>query len=218
MDVRLLLTLGLAGCLTAGEFVVLDNGFRIRAERHESIGDTVRLITADGEIELPAETIVSFEPEDYTPPPPETAPDPEPPTQDVRQLVDRAAERYGLPREILHSVAAVESSYRVDALSHKGAIGIMQLMPATAAELKADPHNPEENVDAGARHLRDLLLNYDGGLYRALAAYNAGAGAVERYNGIPPYRETRLYVRKVLERYQKAVGASLAAPAPRDAR
>ena len=76
-------------------------------------------------------------------------------------------------------------------------------MPDTAAGLRVDPADPEQNVDAGARHLRDLLVKYDGGVYRALAAYNAGAGAVERYGGIPPYRETQLYVQRVLERYEK---------------
>ena len=88
----------------------------------------------------------------------------------------------------------------------------MQLMPDTAAGLQADPADPEQNVDAGARHLRDLLIKYDGGVYRALAAYNAGAGAVERYDGIPPYRETQLYVQKVLERYEKLNRRESSAP------
>jgi soluble lytic murein transglycosylase-like protein len=94
----------------------------------------------------------------------------------------------------------------VDAVSPKGAIGIMQLMPGTARELSADPHHPEQNVDAGVRYLRDLLLKYQDHpdqVRLALAAYNAGPGAVDRYNGIPPYRETVEYLRKVLDRYQK---------------
>jgi soluble lytic murein transglycosylase-like protein len=117
--------------------------------------------------------------------------------------VNRAAERHGLPPELLQSVAVVESAYNQSAVSPKGAIGIMQLMPGTAALLEADPTDPRQNVDAGARHLRDLLTKYDGGLFRALAAYNAGAGAVDRYGWIPPYRETQLYVDRVFQRYKK---------------
>jgi soluble lytic murein transglycosylase-like protein len=108
-----------------------------------------------------------------------------------------------LPPELLHSVARTESAYRTDAVSPKGAIGVMQLMPGTAAMLKADPHDPEQNVEAGARHLRDLLIQYNGETRKALAAYNAGAGAVQRYGGVPPYAETQNYVDKVLRNYWK---------------
>jgi soluble lytic murein transglycosylase-like protein len=113
-------------------------------------------------------------------------------------LVDEAADRYGLPRQLVHSLVKTESAYQPKAISPKGAIGLMQLMPGTAKLLGVDPHDPVQNVDAGARHLRDLLLKYDGGLYRALAAYNAGAGAVEKYRGVPPYRETVLYIQKIV--------------------
>ena len=197
---RILVAILIASCALAGEFAVLDTGFQIHAERHEVDGDVVRLYTEHGEIELPATSVVAFESE--VPATSEPVPV-EPDEATPKELIDEAAKRYGLPPEFLHSVAAVESGYRADAVSHKGAIGVMQLMPGTAAELNADPHDTEQNIDAGVRHLRDLLLKYDGGVYRALAAYNAGAGAVERYQGIPPYRETRLYVQKVLDRYKK---------------
>ena len=108
-----------------------------------------------------------------------------------------------MPPAILHSVAKVESNFDARAVSPKGAIGIMQLMPATAASLNADPRDPAQNVDAGARHLRDLLVRYDGAASKALAAYNAGEGAVARYSGVPPYAETQLYVEKVLQNYHK---------------
>jgi soluble lytic murein transglycosylase-like protein len=199
----------LAANAFAGEYAVLNTGFRIHAERHETVGSLVRLHTGQGLIEVPASSVVRFEAEDFvaTPPAPsvpvvpglKVSPSPQ-------KLLDSAARKYGLPPEFLRSVAAVESGYRPDAVSAKGAIGIMQLMPATAAKLNADPGNPEQNVDAGARHLRELLLKYDGGVYRALAAYNAGSGAVERYNGIPPYRETQLYVQRVVELYRKLAG------------
>ena len=85
---------------------------------------------------------------------------------------------------------AAESAFQIDAVSPKGAIGLMQLMPETAQLLGADPHDPAQNVDAGVRYLRDLLNKYDGGLWRALAAYNAGPAAVDKYHWVPPYRET----------------------------
>ena len=110
----------------------------------------------------------------------------------------------GLRPEFVRSVAAVESAYRTAAISPKGAIGLMQLMPATAAELGANPHDPLQNADAGARYLRQLLLKYKDTpdpVRLALAAYNAGPGAVDKYRNIPPYRETQQYVERVLRKY-----------------
>ena len=85
----------------------------------------------------------------------------------------------------------------------------MQLMPGTAADLGADPYDPAQNVDAGTRYLRDLLTKYDGGLRHALAAYNAGPAAVDRYNGVPPYRETVNYVVRIENAFKKASGGTL---------
>jgi soluble lytic murein transglycosylase-like protein len=90
-----------------------------------------------------------------------------------------------------------ESGFAPGAVSPKGAIGLMQLMPGTARELGADPRDPAQNVDAGARYLRDLLLRYDYRLWHALAAYNAGPGAVDAHHGVPPYRETIDYINRV---------------------
>jgi soluble lytic murein transglycosylase-like protein len=123
-----------------------------------------------------------------------------------RELADAAADRYGLPRALVRSVMAAESGFQKAAISPKGAIGLMQLMPATALDLGADPHDPAQNVDAGTRYLRDLLEKYNYGLRHALAAYNAGPGAVEKYNGIPPYRETIDYISRI-EKKLKAAGA-----------
>lgn len=92
------------------------------------------------------------------------------------------------------------------AISPKGAIGVMQLMPGTAKALDADPHDTEQNIDAGTRLLKELLMKYDGDVVKALAAYNAGPGAVAKYNGLPPYRETQDYVNKVIRDYQKTSG------------
>jgi soluble lytic murein transglycosylase-like protein len=96
-----------------------------------------------------------------------------------------------------------ESAYQPQAVSRKGAVGLMQLMPQTAQSLGADPTDPVQNVDAGARYLRDLLQKYDGLLWHALAAYNAGPAAVDKYNGVPPYAETILYVKKIDQQYHK---------------
>lgn len=195
--------------LMAGEQVVLRNGFRMAVERHETTSDGVaKLYTATGVIEMAEDRIASIEAEEPAPaavsvptlPSPTSTPA-SPATKDPKKLLDLAADRYGIPAALLHSVARTESAYRTDAVSSKGAIGVMQLMPATAAELGADPRNPAENIDAGARHLRDLLERYDGSAHKALSAYNAGAGAVEKYNGVPPYSETVNYVYKVLNTY-----------------
>ena len=125
----------------------------------------------------------------------------------TKDMVDAAAERCGLEPWFVRRVVAAESGFRTDAVSSKGAIGLMQLMPGTAAQLGVDPHNPAENVQAGACHLADLLRKYNGGVYHALAAYNAGTGAVEKYRGVPPYSETRAYIGKIVRNWQKPAPA-----------
>jgi soluble lytic murein transglycosylase-like protein len=114
-----------------------------------------------------------------------------------------SAEEASLDPALVAAVAAVESGFNPRAVSPAGAVGVMQLMPGTAAELGvSDPFDPAQNVRAGARYLRNLLDRF-GKLELALAAYNAGPGAVERYGGIPPYRETVEYVKKVLDRLRR---------------
>ena len=196
----------LAGSAMAGEYAVLATGARLRADRHELDGTKITLYTKTGSTQLDATQIVRFEPEEFVPTPSETAqpaPSPGVKLSDPKSLIDNAARKYGLPAALVRAVAAAESGYRADAVSPKGAIGLMQLMPDTARELGADPKNPEQNVDAGARYLRDLLLKYDGRMFHALAAYNAGPGAVEKYHGIPPYRETHSYIWNVWRKSQK---------------
>ena len=113
-------------------------------------------------------------------------------------LIDAAARRHSVDPRLVHALITVESRYRANARSRKGAMGLMQLMPATARELQVgNPYDPASNIDAGVRHLRQLLNRFD--LQLAVAAYNAGAGAVQRFNGVPPFRETQAYVRQVLQ-------------------
>jgi hypothetical protein len=201
------LLIGIAATLgaSAGEYVVLTNGFRMHVDRREAEGATTRLYTGSGTIEVPSATIAAIEREEHVPaatPVQIATPSAQPPKPSPCEMVRQAALRNGLPPEFVDSVARVESGCRMDAISHKGAIGVMQLMPGTAAVLQADPHDVEQNIEAGVRHLRELLLRYNGDARLALAAYNAGPGAVAKHNGIPPYPETRTYVDKVLARYR----------------
>jgi soluble lytic murein transglycosylase-like protein len=120
-----------------------------------------------------------------------------------------AAARYHLAPELLDSVALRESGYRTKAVSPAGAVGIMQLMPATARRLGINPHDPIANIFGGAAYLRGLLDQFDGRVDLALAAYNAGPAAVQHHRGVPPYRETRSYVAANLDRLAQS---SLVAP------
>jgi len=196
----------------AGEIAVLASGMQLRIQRHEIVGDRVKLYTGSGVTEMAAAGVVEYEQfEDPAPPAPAFAP-PVPaapkPRLSPRELVDQAATRHGVPAEFVHLVARAESAYNPKALSPKGAIGLMQLMPETAAHLKVDPHDPEQNAEGGVRLLKELLIRYQDHpdqLRRALAAYNAGEGAVAKYGGVPPYRETQQYVHKIVEQYKKTV-------------
>lgn len=119
-------------------------------------------------------------------------------------IIFRAGERYGVDPRFLHAVIWQESKYKVRARSHVGAQGLMQLMPATAKRFGCeDANDPASNIDAGAKYLRWLLERYNGNVSLALAGYNAGEGAVDKYNGVPPYNETQNYVRIITGRYGK---------------
>ena len=119
--------------------------------------------------------------------------------------IEVMASRYKLPKSLIHAVITAESAYDSEAVSRAGAVGLMQLMPGTAKRYGVkNRRNPYENVSGGAQYLRDLLVMYDNNLQLALAAYNAGEGAVKKYNNtIPPYRETQNYVKKVIAFYNK---------------
>jgi soluble lytic murein transglycosylase-like protein len=204
-----------AGSATAGEYAVLASGARLRVDRHEADGAKVRLYHAGGVVEMDATGVRGFEVEEAAPQPvsePVTAP-PATPAEvpangakplDPLELADAAADKYGLPRSLVRSVMSAESGLQSRAHSPKGAIGLMQLMPGTAQDLGVDPWDPAQNVDAGVRYLRQLLEKYDGGLWHALAAYNAGPGAVDKYKGVPPYRETIKYIESIQRKIDKS--------------
>jgi soluble lytic murein transglycosylase-like protein len=121
---------------------------------------------------------------------------------EVDAAIDAAAARHNVDPSLVRAVVKVESNFNPHAVSRKGAVGLMQLMPSTARQLKvADPYDPQQNIDGGVRHLKQLLENFNGNVPVALAAYNAGEGAVNRSNGIPQYRETQNYVKQITNLY-----------------
>ncbi|HKN16813.1 MAG TPA: lytic transglycosylase domain-containing protein [Candidatus Sulfotelmatobacter sp.] len=121
---------------------------------------------------------------------------------DIDTAIEEAAARHNVDPNLVRAVVKVESNFNPNAVSRKGAMGLMQLMPSTARQLKVkNPFDPEQNVDAGVRHLKQLLESYGGDIKLTLAAYNAGAGAVARSSGVPRYAETQNYVRRITNLY-----------------
>ncbi len=208
---RLPAAIMLASCLVSGgEFAALKTGRRLHVSRCEDRGLRLRLFTPGGcQIDLPASSVVRFEP-DNMPAEPEPAGAKEIPGRKplpLNTLIERLAAAAELPAELIHAMIAEESAHRADAVSSKGAVGLMQLMPRTAAMLAVDPHDPMENIRGGIDYLKRLMERYKGRsdqIVRALAAYNAGPSRVDQYDGIPPYAETRAYVRRVIDRFNAA--------------
>jgi hypothetical protein len=189
--------------LSAAEMANLRNGFTIRDERHETIGDITRLYMGKdsraGSVDVATSDIESFEP---VAPEPEPLDTPVPKTQDLNAIISSASARSQVDADFIASVIRAESANNPRAISGKGAQGLMQLMPETARNLGVvDSFDPADNVGGGVRYLRELLLRYNGDLIKTLAAYNAGPQRVQQYKGIPPYRETRAYITRVILDY-----------------
>ena len=196
-------------CL-ATESAVLRNGFEIRHERRQVIGDVTRLfVNTDGSsfVDVPTLEIDHFEASaasqaatnQLQPSPINVKHTP----SSLNELVNAASGMYKLDPDLVTSVIRAESGFNVHAVSPKGAQGLMQLMPQTERQLNVvNPFDPEQNVDAGVRHLKKLMESYGGDVNLTLAAYNAGAGAVARSAGIPHFGETRNYVKRITKLYR----------------
>jgi soluble lytic murein transglycosylase-like protein len=194
--------MALPGC---AESVLLKNGFTITVDRHETEGDTVHLYLAGGgTADLRTNDIASFTPDpapvkETAAPAPEAKPTPAPPQVTLDDLIRVSSARHGLDPALIRSMIAAESAGHPRAVSPKGAAGLMQIMPGTARVLGvADVFDPGNNVEAGTTYIRQLLDRYGHDLTLALAAYNAGPGTVQSYQGLPPYRETDTYIRRVI--------------------
>jgi len=217
-----------------GEVAVLKNGFSIKHQRREVVGDLTRLyVSADGAsfVDVPTASIEHFEtvPDDPAPKPSRFARNakdrtpvsslagfPARPQTDLSTVVNEASGKYKLDPDLVNSVIKAESGFNVRAVSPKGAQGLMQLMPGTASQLGVpNAFDPEANVDGGTKYLRELLEKYNFDLIRALAAYNAGPHRVEQFGGVPPYYETRAYVARIVKDFnnKKKVARGKAAPA-----
>ena len=195
----------IASQLHAAEIANLRNGFSIRHEHHEVVGDTTRLYMSaepnGGYVDVSTAQIESFEP---APLEPQAATGQGQKSADLKTIVNAASTRSQVDADFIASVIRAESGNNPHAISRKGAQGLMQLMPGTATKLGVkNTFDPAENVDGGVRYLRELLLLYNNDMVKALAAYNAGPQRVQQYKGVPPYRETHAYVTRVINDYNR---------------
>jgi hypothetical protein len=194
----------------ASDNAVLRNGFSIVHQRRQILGTVTRLYI-DGDqssfVDIPTSEIDHFEsvPDTklaVTQTKAETVTPPRP--FDLNETVKSASGTYQLDPDLVTSVIRAESGFNIRARSPKGAQGLMQLMPQTATQLGVkNAFDPQANVEAGTRYLRELLERYDFDLIKALAAYNAGPQRVEQYNGVPPYYETKAYVARIVRDFNK---------------
>jgi soluble lytic murein transglycosylase-like protein len=215
------LLLGVSLLASAADLARLRNGFTIRHQRRTTVGDSTRLfLTGDNSsfVDIPTSAIEGFEKDDSisaAPAPAALASGPEKKMQ-ISDLVQSASERYRLDPDLVNSVIHAESGFNPNAKSHKGAQGLMQLMPQTASQLGVTNRlDPQENVEGGTRYLRQLLELYNFDLIKALAAYNAGPHRVQQYGGVPPYQETRAYVSRIVRDFnRKKTVQQAAAPKP----
>lgn len=199
----------------AAELVVLEDGRFLKVSGYQVRGERVRVeLAAGGAMTFSMERVARIIDDEIVPAPPEPVPAPVEeallawefddaaavPATPFGEEIFAAAERHQVNPALVAALVRAESAFKAGAVSHKGAGGLMQLMPATARRfgLKAEERFvPERNLEAGTRYLRWLLERFEGDVPRALAAYNAGEGTVDRYGGVPPYRETRNYIRRI---------------------
>ena len=231
----------LSALATAAEVAVLRNGYTIRHETRQEIGDLTRLYLSTDRasfVDIATADVEHFETDD-SPVFPSTSAEvaaapakakssatsrattPRASAQEIADAIGLASSRYRLDPDFVSSVVSAESGFNSRAVSPKGAQGLMQLMPGTASQLGVDnAFDPAKNTDGGTRYLRMLLERFHFDVAKALAAYNAGALRVDQHNGVPPYLETRKYVARIINDYnrkklaqEKAAGKTFAAKA-----
>jgi soluble lytic murein transglycosylase-like protein len=227
MRSRLFISLAVLGALAttawAGELVTLRNGFALHCDHHADVEDHVRLYLGAGEdnyiefapreisaveqvADLPPAAVANDPGKDASAPTLEPAKEAKLSPADLHQMLARAGGEHNLDVDLLASLVKAESGGNVRAVSRAGARGLMQLMPGTASELGVkDSFKPDQNVRGGSAYLDALLIRYNDKLALALAAYNAGPAAVDKYRGIPPYSETRAYVARVIHEFNRRV-------------
>lgn len=206
------------------ERALLRNGFSLIHDHREIKGTVTRLyISASDEnfVDVPTDQITAIEklePEEeamLVPPAPIAPPAVTPGTKTLHEIVQEVARRHNIDADFLESVIAAESGGNTKAVSRKGAQGLMQLMPDTASQLGVkNSFDPEANVEAGTRYLLDLLALYHNDVAKALAAYNAGPLRIQQYHGVPPYRETRAYVRRIINDFNRKKDNAIRKPTP----
>jgi hypothetical protein len=213
---------GLSPSARASESVTLRNGFAVQCHHHAQVEGRVRLYLTAGQdnyIEFPSEEIADVAPIADPVPLPESVPQTEAASHriasnasaplspaDLHEILAKAGTAHNVDEDLLASIVKAESGGNVRAVSRTGARGLMQLMPGTANELGvADSFQPEQNVRGGTAYLDALLTRYHDNMALALAAYNAGPLAVDRYHGIPPYHETQAYVARVIHEFNRRV-------------
>ena len=225
------------------EVAVLRNGFSIRFDRKEQSGENTRLYIRGGFVDVATSEIASFQPDDTPDVLATLSPAPSPTVAntsaqpavltpsgsagtmqvatnpaagaDLDQLVRDASTRHRLDPDFVNSVIKAESNFQNRAVSRKGAQGLMQLMPDTASKLGvANPFDPKANVEGGTAYLSQLLDLYHDDAIKALAAYNAGAHRVDRYHGVPPYRETQAYVARIVRDFNAKKRAQMKTTTP----
>ncbi len=214
LGLRLSALLALA-CVIAlpahAEYAVLSSGARLHISGFERVGDRMLLHLQGGVVSVAADEVLRIEPEEIFEP--VVAPverDAGSLTSPYARFIKASAIKYGLDPKLLESVMAAESNLNPRAISAKNALGLMQLMPETAQRMAVrNPFDPAQNIEGGARYLRQMLDRFSGNLTLALAAYNAGPDKVTLYGGVPPYRETVEYIRRVKQRLAKSSTAKL---------
>jgi hypothetical protein len=232
----MLLVLGVIAAVcplaNALEHVTLKNGFELDCVRREIVGDKVRLYLAGKDsssggdssyLEVAADSVVRVETVVETPEPVAAVKMPSPVTlmtaptrEEMHEMLAHAGAKHNIDEDLLASVVRAESGGQVRAVSRTGAKGLMQLMPGTASAMGVDDaFRPEQNISGGTAYLDSLLTRYHDNVALALAAYNAGPGAVDKYHGVPPYRETREYVARVIREFNRRKQMAVLTPQTR---